>query len=977
MTERLRNLTTLKVHPETELSLTYRGKGLKGLAGDTIATALYANGVRIFSRSLKYHRPRGLYSLDGECSNCLMEVDGIPNVRAETSLLQDNMKVEPQNVVGTPERDFVSFIDKLDRFLPAGFYYHYFHRPYRLWPFFQNRLRKAAGLGRLKPSFRTKGVFDEIYPRAEVCVIGAGPAGIQAALAAATQGLRVILLEARPWPGGFLDYRASEYSTGIPFHQRARQLADQIEDNRNIRFFPRTFMMGFYGNNLITAFQVGRKTDYFDERYIEIRAESVVVATGCIERPAIFDHNDRPGIMQVGCTHRLARTYGLLPGKRAVFSIGDDLGLEAAMDLFDLGLPVLCVADARSEGQTPGLLEGLEERGIPFMRGWTVLKAHGSRALKKVTLSTVDGLKDRDFKCDLLVASAGLTPSAGPLFLAQARMSYDHFTGFFLPDDLPRKVHAAGRLLGLQDPLSIEASGWLAGLSAAADCGALVKNGVKEATEELEQLPGPARGSKFVQPPGAGRKRFICFDEDVTIKNIYQACDMGFDHVELVKRFSTAGLGPGQGGIPGHNLPLIVAQYRQYEKDSNTTILPTTIRPPLVPAYLATYAGKSRDHGKRTPLHETMESAPGAVIRRTGPWQRVRYFSDDFTCREEIENVRTRVGMIDVSTLGKFRLFGPDALHALQRVYVGDMSRVTDGKVKYSAMCNEDGCLMDDGVVVKTGDNDYYFTSSTNRADSTVEWIRYHTRYEVWNFSLVNLTDAFGAINLAGPRSRELLQVLIDEDLSNEAFPYTGYREFKIKGDIPIRAMRLGFLGELSYELHIPASYTRTVWDMLLKEGRPFNIRPFGLEAQNMLRLEKGHVIIGQETEIRTTLHDLGLGFLWNREKSLYKTVGAPALHFTEHQEGRMKLVGFTMEDPRRPPRDGSIIVDTRIRGHVCTARYSATLGLSIGLAHVHSDLANMGTRLEIFEDDIGGKRLYAKVVPTPFYDPEGKRLNM
>jgi sarcosine oxidase subunit alpha len=977
MTERLRNLPTLKVHPKTELLLTYRGRSFKGLAGDTIATALYANGVRVFSRSLKYHRPRGLYSLDGECSNCLMEVDGIPNVRAETSLLQDNMKVEPQNVVGTPERDFMSFIDKLDRFLPAGFYYHYFHRPYRLWPFFQNRLRKAAGLGRLKPSFRMKGVFDEVYPRAEVCVIGAGPAGMQAALAAATQGLRVILLEARPWPGGFFDYRSSNDASGIPLHQKARQLADKIEENRNIRFFPRTFMTGFYSNNLITAFQVGKETDYFDERYIEIRVESVVVATGCMERPAIFDHNDRPGIMQVACAHRLARTYGLLPGKRGVFSIGDDLGLEAAIDLFDLGLSVLCVADARPDGQASRLLEGLEKRGIPFMRGWTLSKAHGSRTLKKVTLCTVDGLENRDFKCDLLVASAGLTPSAGPLFLAQARMSYDHFTGFFLPDELPHKVQAAGRLLGLQDPLSIEASGRLAGLSAAMDCGALVKMSVREAREVLKQLPGPFRGSELVQAPGAGRKRFVCLDEDVTIKNIYQACDMGFDHVELVKRFSTAGLGPGQGGIPGHNLPLILAQYRQYDGDSSDPILPTTTRPPLVPVFLATYAGKSRDHPKRTPLHETMEKTIGAVFRRAGPWQRVRYFSDDSTCRKEIETVRSHVGMIDVSTLGKFRIFGPHALHALQRVYVGDMSRLTAGKVKYSAMCNEDGCLMDDGVVVKRGENDYYFTSSTNRADSTAEWIRYHTRYEVWNFSLVNLTDAFGAINLAGPRSRELLQTVTNEDLSNDAFPYTGYKEFRIRGDIPVRAMRLGFLGELSYELHIPASYMRTVWAMFLEEGRPFHNRPFGLEAQNVLRLEKGHVIIGQETEIRNTLHDLGLGFLWNREKSLYKTVGAPALHFTEHQEGRMKLVGFRMEDPRRPPKDGSIIVDTRIRGHVCTARYSFTLGQSIGLAHVHSDLADVGTRLEIFEDNMGSRRLYAKVVPTPFYDPEGKRLKI
>jgi len=622
-------------------------------------------------------------------------------------------------------------------------------------------------------------------------------------------------------------------------------------------------------------------------------------------------------------------------------------------------------------------LEGLEKRNILFLRGWVVSKSHGNRTLKKATLCTIDGMMTRDFTCNVLITSAGLTPVAGPLFFAKAKMSYDYFTNFFLPETFPPKIHAAGRLLGFTDSLSIEMSGRVAGLFAAIDCGVPVKNYLKDAREELGQLPGPARGSKLVQAPGHGRKRFICFDEDVTVKNIYQACDMGFENIELVKRFSTAGLGPGQGNIPGHNLPMILAQYLQQYGKSSINILPTTIRPPLVPAFLATYAGKGYDPVKKTPLHETMEKTSSAVFRRVGPWKRVRYFSDDFTCREEIENVRNNVGIIDVSSLGKFRIFGPEALMALQRVYVGDMNNISEGKVKYSAMCNEDGCLIDDGVIIKRGDNDYYFTSSSNRADYTVEWIRYHTRHELWNFSMVNLTDAFGAVNLAGPMSRDVLGMITDTDLSDESFPYAGYREFKIKGGIPVRAMRLGFVGELSYELHVPASYMRTACDLLLEAGKSFGIMPFGLEAQSVLRLEKGHVIIGQETEIRTTLHDLGLGFLWQREKSLYKTVGAPALRFTEHQEGRMKLVGFKMEDPSVTPKDGSVIVDKRIRGHVCTARYSFVLGESIGLALVHSDLAHTGNHLKIFEDNMGEKRLYATIVPTPFYDPEGKRLRM
>jgi sarcosine oxidase subunit alpha len=448
---------------------------------------------------------------------------------------------------------------------------------------------------------------------------------------------------------------------------------------------------------------------------------------------------------------------------------------------------------------------------------------------------------------------------------------------------------------------------------------------------------------------------------------------MGFDTVELTKRFSTAGLGPGQAGIPGHNLPMVVAQYHG---DISDEILPTTVRPPLVPTYLATYAGKNHDLFKRTPLHEAMENS-SAVFRRVGPWKRVRYFSDDFSSRDEIENVRNNVGIIDVSTLGKFRIFGPDALKALQRVYVGDMATISEGKAKYSAICNQDGCLMDDGVITKKGNNDYYFTTSTNRADATAEWIRYHTRHDGWDFSIVNLTDAFGAINLAGPHARKVLEKLTSNDLSNEAFPFARYREIKMNNAIPVKAMRLGFVGELSYELHVPASYTQTVWDLLLEAGKPFNIRPFGLEAQNVLRLEKGHVIVGQETEIRTTLHDLGLGFLWKPQKPHAKAVGSRALTFTEYQEGRMKLVGFKMDDPLVPAKDGAVVADSNIRGHICTSRYSFTLKESIGLALVESDLAKIGTRLEIFEGNMGGDRLYATVVPTPFYDPDGKRTKM
>ncbi len=969
---RLDGLPTCRIDSSRKIEFSWQNRRFTGVAGDTVATALYAGGVRIFSRSLKYHRPRGLYSLDGESSNTCVGIDGIPNVSAENTVLKEGMQVRAQNVMGTPRLDLMGFLDKLDWAMPAGFYYRTMHRPAAVWPIALKQVRKMAGLGKISPDFQMPGRFDEIYPTADVCVIGGGPAGLSAALAAAGTGLRVIVMESRPWLGGFFDFRVCEYRPGLPLYERAAELAAQVEKAANIQVFKNTAMVGAYSNNLITAFQKGEADDPFDERYIEVRAKSVVVATGCMERPLLFENNERPGVMQAACAHRLAHTYGLVAGQKAVFSIGHDLGIEAAIDLFDLGLEVSCVADIRKEGQDRELVEKLAERGIDFLPGWTAVDCSG-KTVKSARLCNLDTYVQEQFECDLLVASAGMTPVTGPLCLAQAKMAYDAHTGYFLPRQLPARVHACGRLLGLNDAAAIEVSGQVAGYSATLDCGVSVEEGLRQAREKLDSLAGPAKGCDLVMAPVKGRKAFICFDEDTTVKNIKQTLAMGFDATELIKRFSAAGTGPAQGAIPGHNLALFVARYHGR---SSAITQPTTVRDPLVPVHIATYAGAYHDMCKRTPMHDAQKTA-GGIMQRIGVWKRARYFSSDTACTAEIENVRNNVGMLDATTLGKFRIWGPDAVKALQRVYISDMSKIREGRIKYSAMCNEDGCIIDDGVVVKRGENDYYFTTSTARAGQTVEWFRYHSRYDNWDFNMVNLTDAYGVINLAGPNARKVLEKLTEADITNSAFAYGGFCEFKIKNTIPVRAMRLGFVGELSFELHVPSSYMQSLWAMLEEAGRPFNIQPFGLEAQNVLRMEKGHLIIGSESEQRTTLNDVGLSFLWDRSKSKAGTVGAVALMHTEKQEGRLKLVGFKMDNAQRAPRDGSIVVDQNVCGHVCIARYSTTLKEVIGMALVKDHLAGEGAQLDIYEDECNGQLMHAHVVKMPFYDVKGERLSM
>ena len=984
---------TCRVDLSRPLDFTFLGRGVRGFAGDTVASALFAAGVRIFGRSLKYHRPRGLYSIEGESSNTYMAIEGAPNECAETTALRAGMSVRAQNVRGDPRTDIFSLIDPFDRLMPAGFYYRLFHRPYRVWPLFQNGLRRMAGTGVLDPEreHHRDGVRTERYLNADVAVVGGGAAGMAAALVAAESGLRVCLFERRPWLGGHLAWRVRDFE-GEPLYRRAEALAARVHAAENVRVFTRSPVTGVWGENLVTGFTVGAEDDAFRECHWECRATAVVVAAGCMDRPLVFDHNDRPGVMQASAAWRLARTYAVKPGEATVFSVGDDLSLEAAVDLADLGVEMRGVADARQAGrQDPALVTALEERGIPFLPGWAASRAMGVRRLKGCELRPVNGGGASHFQCDLLVANAGMQPRIGALATAKARLAYCTHTYSYQPVELPHGVFAAGSMTGLRDPRSIEASGRLAGYRAARSARSAraasattaapatlpaQAEPVATAQRDLDALPGPPAGCDIRHGPGIGRgaKAFVDLDEDGTYKNVRESAAQGFDGPELAKRFGGFGLGPGQYRVAGQNLAMIMADLRG---DPVETATPTTVRPPLVPPSLATLAGPGHDVHKRTPLHGE-QAARGAIFRRAGPWQRARYFSEDRTCRDEILNVRNNVGILDSSPLGKFRIFGPDALNALQRVYISNMHKVRPGYCQYTAMCNDMGQLMDDGVVVKEDKDNFYFTTSSSRAGATVEWFRYHTRHDGWDYNVVNLTDVLGSLNIAGPNARKVVQRVTDADISNEAFPYMACRRITVGDGIEARCLRLGFVGELSYELHVPSSHCQYVWDLLMEAGADFDIKPFGLEAQYCLRAEKGHVIIGAESEARVTLTDIGMGWMWDRADTASKKVGVPALRACADQPGRMKLVGFRVDEGQGSPSDGAVVVGGgEIVGYVCTTRRSDTLGWQYGMALVREDHAAKGGTILIQEEEMPGMRAtFSATVTSPhFYDPQGTRL--
>ena len=986
--------STCRVDLSRPLSFDFLGRPMTGFAGDTVASALYANGVRIFSRSLKYHRPRGLYSIEGESSNTYMAIDGVPNECAETAELRAGMSVSAQNVRGDPKTDRFGFIGAFERLMPAGFYYRLFHRPYRLWPIFQNGLRRMAGTGVLDPHQEYRpGVRAERYLNLDVAVVGGGTAGMVAALAAAERGLRVCVFERRPWMGGHDAWRVREFE-GEPLWQRARELAARVRATDNIRVFARSPVTGVWGENLVTGFTVGGDDDPFRECHWECRARTVVVAAGCMDRPLVFSHNDRPGVMQPGTAWRLARTYGVSPGKAAVFSVGDDLGLEAAVDLARLGVEVRAVADSRRRGHDPALLEELFDMGIPFRTRWAASRTRGGKRVKGCDLWGMSGIGPDRYACDLVVANAGAQPRIGVLATVKAKLRYCRHTHSYQPVELPDDVFVAGSMTGLRDPVSIAESGRLAGLRAAEFCLPAFSGAIEKAASTLASRPGPVAGSGIFRGQGIGRgaKAFVDLDEDGTYKNVVESAAQGFDAPELAKRFGGFGLGPGQYRVTGQNLAMIMAALGG-DSGKAAVPAPTTVRPPLVPPSMATLAGPPHDVHKRTPLHEE-QAGRGAIFRRMGRWTRARYFSEDPSCRDEILGVRRNVGLLDSSPLGKFRIYGPDALKALQRVYISDMRRARPGRCMYSAMCNDMGHLMDDGVIVKEGENEYYFTTSSAWAGTTVEWIRYHTRYDGWDYHLVNITDVLGSLNLAGPNARRVLERVTRDDVSNEALPYMGVRRITVGDGVEARCLRLGFVGELSFELHVPSSYCQYVWDLLVEAGTDVGIQPFGLEAQNCLRAEKGHIIIGAESEQRVTLTDIGMGFLWDREDTVSRKVGAPALRACATQPGRMKLVGLRVDEgsgshrgdveaapgalPGGGPSDGAVIVaDGEVVGYVCTTRRSETLGWQYGMALVREEHAVRGGTVNIYENMGSGRKstFTATVVAPHFYDPKGERL--
>jgi sarcosine oxidase, subunit alpha len=864
----------------------FQGDAIDAFAGDTIGSALFASGRRVFSRSFKYHRPRGLLCCSGHCANCQMTVDGVPNVRVCTTPVRDGVEVRGQNVVGSLDRDLMSVTDKLGGpFTPPGFYYKTFIRPRRLWPLYERFLRGAAGLGRLDPDGARRERVDAEYRHVDCLVLGGGHAGLEAALEAAGRGESVAVVDEGPEVGGTLLADADGIVLARELAARASGAGvDLVTPATAIGLFEQNFVPVAHGNLLL-----------------KYRAGRVVVASGIVEQPLVFPGNDLVGVMLPDGVRRLVNYWSVKPGNRAVVLTADDRGLAAAADLATAGVEVADVLDFR-QGTPPNI------------------EAQG----RKGRVAQV-GVNGRWTDCDLVVMSGSPQPNYKLLAQAGARVEYDGARGIFVPTDLPAGVEAVGAVTG--------------------DIGA-------------PAVPDPVLGYQ-------GDKCFVCLCEDQTTKDLKYAIAEGFASIELSKRYTTVTMGPCQGRLCHVNSIRVHARANGVDEN---TIGTTTARPPYTPVSMGLLAGRPHEPARRTSLHHRHKDLGGQMMW-TGAWRRPHSYGGDPGA--EAQHVHRALGLIDVSTLGKILVKGPDAGAFLDRVYPNRFSDLKPGRTRYGVLTGDAGRIMDDGVVARIDDETYYVSATSTGADGVYQWFTWWNAIWFLDVEFANLTGALAAINVAGPQARAVMERVCDVDVSNDAFAYLDAKQCRVAG-VPTLALRIGFVGELGYELHFPSPHGEHVWDTILEQGADLDARPFGLEPQRILRLEKGHVIVGQDTDSESNLLESAMPWLVKNDKEGFDFIGKWATQHVADRGLRWMLVGFESPTGAIPVEGGQVVVDGVSSGRVTSVRHSAELGKVIGLAIVPDELAVDGGRFDV---QVDGRAVPMTVHLGPFYDPAGERM--
>ena len=932
----------------------FNGKEYQGLHGDTLASALLANGVHWVGRSFKTHRPRGIMAADVSEPNAIVQsakgnINSFPNMQASEIVLIEGLRVKSVNVWPNLYLDIAAINQYFSKYLIAGFYYKTFLWPKYFWKnVYEPIIRKMAGFGVCDLSV-DKRSYDKADIFCEVLIVGAGPAGLAAAENLAEQAnTRVIIVDS--------NFEFGNSLLGSDNYQWAQQVTEKILDNPNFTLLRQTTVFGIYEKNYLCARQI--KAD--GQRIWHIHAKRVILATGAHERPLVFRNNDRPGVMLASAANRYLLQYGVACGQEVVFFTNNDSVYPIVRNFLQYKVKVKAIVDIRPDASITGV-------DAPMYTSRKVVAVHGKKRVKAVKLDN-----GALINCDLLLVSGGWSPAVHLYSQAGGKLDYCEVRNCFIPDLQLANIQSIGSCNGtfILDNCFNEAKNVLA----------------EKPLEPVDKLQVSALWNVKANINDTGKANIIDFAEDVSFADIQHAALEGMDSIELIKRYTTAGMGMEQGKIANLN---VIGNLSMVLQKPIADVGTTKFRPPYTPVTFAALAGVERDElfdpVRVTTLHAKHVEL-GAKFENVGQWLRPWYYPKvnesmhDCLQRESMA-VHNSIGILDGSTLGKIDIQGPDAGKFLDLVYTNNFSNLKVGACRYGIMCKEDGMVFDDGITARLAENHYYMTTTTGGAAHVLDWLEFwlQIQYPELEVYLTSVTEQFGALVVSGPNSRKLMcEVFPEQDFASSEFPFMQIRRAEILG-VPVNLLRISFTGELSYEIHYPAHSGAKIWHIIMQAGAKYSITPYGTETMHILRAEKGFIIVGQDTDGTVTPNDLNMQWIVSKKKDF---LGKRSLQLVNNvREDRKILVGLeTVNSQEVLPEGAQLVKDPKtpkpipMDGHVTSSYYSAILNKSIALALIKNGNNRHGEKLFA---PIGKRIIEVKIVAPVFYDPQGARQNV
>jgi len=983
----------------TLVKFTFDGRELTGFAGDTLASALLANGIHLVGRSFKYHRPRGILSAGSEEPNALVGIfrngDQTPNLRATQVELYEGLTAVSQNRFPSLDFDVGAVNDFLSPMFPAGFYYKTFMWPRSFWDrVYEPVIRAAAGLGN-PPKNADHDRYANTYAHCDVLVVGSGPAGLAAALAASESGAKVILCDEQAEFGGSLLSDMSSEIDGKPASAWVAEALATLGARDNVTLLARTTAFGYYAQNFVALAE--RITDHLSapdpdlprERLWQVRAKEVVLAAGAIERPMVFPENDRPGIMMAEAGRTYLNRYGVKVGHKVLVATACDSAWQAAFDLTDAGVDVVAIADLRAEPPA-ALMELAKVRGIKVETSCSVTATSGRKRISSALLGRINasgGVSSAGkVDCDALLMSGGWTPTVSLYSQSRGKVAWDEAAGAFLPGPSVQNERSAGACKGICGLAETLESGFAAGEDAASKA---TGKPVSAARVPVNSAPAGSGGTLGAIPHDRDASRvkaFVDYQNDVTAKDVKLAVREGMHSIEHIKRYTTTGMATDQGRLSNMNALQIASS--ALEKPLPQVGL-TTFRQPFTPTTFGTFAtinrGEFFDPVRRTPSHDWAVDH-GAEFEDVGQWKRAWFFpkpGEDMhaAVARECAVVRDKVGIFDASTLGKIEVVGPDAAEFMERMYTNPWKKLKVGRCRYGLLLNDAGFISDDGVIGRLAEDRFHVTTTTGGAAHVFATMEDYLQTEwpdldVW---ITSTSEEYAVVAVQGPLARDVIAPFVQGiDLSPEAFPHMSVAAGTICG-VPCRLFRISFTGEIGFEINVPRRQGTMVWEAIAAEVEKQGGVPYGTETMHVLRAEKGYIIVGQETDGTVTPDDMDMNWAIGKKKPDF--VGKRGLARPDLvADGRKQLVGLLTKDPRTVLEEGAQVTTeanpatgTPALGHVTSSYHSPAAGRSIALAIVKDGRALMGKTLHVPMPDGG---IAVEVVKPVFYDEEGAKLN-